>query len=123
MSFLRISQIKVGMKLWRWLCLVAIAATLPVSAGPDWWSRTQSPSLFVPGAEADDHAAINQGQLKSFAAAAVAHLDANFPGGAGHEAHALLDGWHHDLVVWQATHPSDTELPSDFDPIVLGQLK
>jgi hypothetical protein len=83
---------------------------LMVNAGaPSWWSQR---GVLVSGANADDYAPANQGQLKNMAKAAVAEMDAKLAGGAGEELHSLVDSW--------STPGPQT---NDFASLNLGQLK
>ena len=86
-----------------------VAAPLLLYAAPAWWSQR---NVLVQNALADDYAAVNQGQLKNIAQAAVAEMDAKLPGGAGAELHSLIAGW-----------SSPTAQTNDFAPVTLGQLK
>ena len=63
-------------------------------------------------ATASDFAAANQGQVKNLARAAMEHLDAHLPGGAGETVRALVARW---AVPGPAT--------SDFSAVNAGQLK
>jgi hypothetical protein len=82
---------------------------LAYAGAPSWWSEH---SVLVSGANADDYALANQGQLKNIAKGAVAEMDAKLAGGAGAELHSLVDGW--------STPGPQT---NDFAPLNLGQLK
>src|SRR5882724_43241 len=79
------------------------------AAAPAWWSTR---GVLLPNTNADDHALVNQGQLKNIAAAAVAEMDAKLTGGAGNDLHNLIDSW--------ATPTAQT---NDYAPLNLGQLK
>jgi hypothetical protein len=101
-----------GMFCARTMFLLAAAFFIPLPAyagAPAWWSQS---GVLVSGANADDYAPANQGQLKNIATAAVAEMDANLAGGAGAELHSLVNGW--------LTPGSQTD---DFAPLNLGQLK
>lgn len=90
----------------------AAAFLIPLLAyadAPSWWSQR---NVLVSGANADDYAPANQGQLKNIAKAAVAEMDAKLAGGAGDELHILVNGW--------STPGPQT---ADFAPLNLGQLK
>jgi hypothetical protein len=76
----------------RLLAGIAVAALLPVillAAPPQWWSTR---GVTNASAQANDYAAVNQGQLKNIAKAAVAEFDADLPGGAGDALHQLVAG-------------------------------
>ena len=60
---------------------------LVYAGAPSWWSQR---GVLVSGANADDYAPANQGQLKNIAKAAVAEMDAKLSGGAGDELHSLI---------------------------------
>ncbi|MDP1589999.1 MAG: polymorphic toxin-type HINT domain-containing protein [Prosthecobacter sp.] len=79
------------------------------AAAPGWWS-TQG--LVIPQRPADDHAVLNQGQLKNFVRAAVYELHAKLPGGAGTLLNNLLHTWR-----TQKLHADD------YAAVTLGQLK
>ncbi len=85
------------------------------ASAPGWWSNSQPP-VIAPNATPNDYAAVNQGQVKNIAKAAVAEFDANLPGGAGDVLHALVDGW----ATPQLTGTAAT---NDYAAINLGQLK
>jgi len=93
-----------------WGTVFASLVLLPVRAdSPEWWS---TPGLFKTGVAADDYAVINQGQLKTLAAAAVAKMNAELPDGAGLTLNALVDGWSNPTVQ-----------TDDYAVVNLGQLK
>ena len=91
------------------LAAAFIIPLLAYAGAPSWWSQR---NVLVSGANADDYAAANQGQLKNIAKAAVAEMDAKLAGGAGDELHSLVNGW--------STPGGQT---ADFAPLNLGQLK
>jgi hypothetical protein len=82
---------------------------LVYAGAPSWWSER---SVLVSGANADDYAPANLGQLKNIAKAAVAEMDAKFSGGAGDELNSMVNSW--------STPGPQT---NDFAPLNLGQLK
>ena len=94
-----------------WLLFIGL---LPLTVSgvdyPRWWTDQ---GAVAPGASRLDYAAVNQGQVKNFARAAVAEFDLRLPGGAGDALHALVNGW---------TNPNRTR-SSDFVAVNLGQLK
>src|SRR5205085_7930387 len=49
-------------------------------AAPAWWSERQ---VTIANVAHDDHAPVNQGQLKTVAKAAILEMDATLPSGAG----------------------------------------
>ena len=83
--------------------LLLIAGT-----GPQWWvdSSARAPSLA-----ANDYGAVNQGQLKNLARAAMDHLDSSLQGGAGATLHGLIASW------------ASSTTANDYAPVNLGQLK
>jgi hypothetical protein len=96
----------------RVVCALAAAICIPFvvfANAPSWWSQR---GVFVAGANANDYAPANQGQLKNIAKAAVAEMDAKLTGGAGVELHNLVNSWSNPTVQ-----------PHDFAPVNLGQLK
>ena len=89
-----------------------VAVLLPIilqAAAPGWWT---SSGVLTPGAQANDFAAVNQGQVKMIATQAAAELDAYLPGGAGDAVHALVNSW-----------ATPTAQSNDFAPANLGMLK
>jgi hypothetical protein len=81
----------------------------PPAEGPSWW-RTRGVLLL--GAESDDYAVLNQGQLKQLASAAVAELNASLPGGAGSTLATTVAAW--------TPPPGDAD---DYAAVNQGQLK
>jgi hypothetical protein len=88
---------------------LAVIPLLAFATAPAWWSQR---GVLSANATADDYAIVNQGQLKNIAAAAVAEMDAQLPGGAGDQLHALINSW-----------ASENPARNDFAPVNLGQLK
>ncbi len=86
---------------------VTAMLTQSLAAGPDWWTQR---GVIVQGVAPNEYAAINQGQLKNLASAAVLEMDVKLSGGAGDILHSLVSGWRHSN-------------PHDYDPVNLGQLK
>lgn len=94
--------------------LFVIGLLIPLvafAANPGWWTNPDHPVLN--GSQANDYAAVNQGQVKNLAVAAIAELNAHLPGGAGN-------------------YLNNTALPSltgtsastnDYAAVNLGQLK
>lgn len=102
---------KAGTASVRQLATVTISLLIPIllmAAGPQWWTDRN----VTNSKQANDYAAVNQGQLKNLAKAAVAEMDARLPGGAGDVLHALIARW--------ATPTSST---NDYAAVNLGQLK
>lgn len=82
------------------------------TAPPDWWQRFEAVDLSAPQ---NDYAAINQGQLKSLAYAAMLAMDEVVPhGGAGPEIHAMVAGWLAASAAGQG---------NDYAAVNVGQLK
>ena len=91
------------------LLLWIFTAQIMTAQAPLWWANQ---NVLI--GEADDFAAINQGQLKNLALAAVVEMDAKMAsvGGAGQELRAMVNQW----------LAQDTE-SDDFAVVTLGQLK
>ena len=121
---------------------LSLAAPVPEgkpAAYPAWWfereviTRTDSakaspvhPADYPPAA---DFAALNQGQLKQFAAAAFDELQAHLPGGAGPAITALVQSWYvtegdaFKLDAKGRRIPLVTGKTNNFTPVTHGQLK
>ena len=69
----------------------------------------------------NDHAVVNQGQLKLFTTKAVAELNADLPGGAGTNLNNMVSNWASDYATngYSATNIK----PSDYTAMNVGQLK
>lgn len=96
------------------LTVMALSTSLLANA-PSWWSARgviATDSTTGQPMPADDYAVINQGQIKEFAAAAAAELNANLPGGAGTAINSLITSW--------ATPTAATD---DYVVANIGQLK
>jgi hypothetical protein len=78
-------------------------------AQPAWWVQR---GVYKTGAEADDFAVVNQGQLKNFALATYHEFEARLPGGAGPTLTALITSWN---------TPSDGR--DDYAAVTQGQVK
>ena len=107
-----------------WLASAPIPAGKPAGY-PDWWFsheaiRRNDPTLDAPlwpdaYPPADDFALLNQGQLKSFARAAMQAMDATIPnGGAGSPIHQMVQSWLDAAALGQG---------NDFATVNIGQLK
>ena len=79
------------------------------AAAPGWWSTR---GVISTQKSADDYAALNQGQLKNFARAAIEEMNAKLTGGAGSELNAMLATWR-----------TRTGNANDYAMVTLGQLK
>lgn len=88
---------------------VCLGSTLSFAAAPSWWSDR---GVLNPNSEANDYAAVNHGQLKNIAVAALAELNAHLPNGAG----IVLD----QLGVTLTGTSAST---NDYAAVNLGQLK
>ena len=88
---------------------VALIPVMLLASEPSWWNER---GVKIPGATPSDYSAINLGQAKHFAVAAVAEFDQQLPDGAGDVLHALIQPW-----------TSGTTQPKDYAAITLGQLK
>jgi hypothetical protein len=121
---------------------LSLAAPIPEgnpTAYPAWWFEREviartDPTKANPAHPADyppaaDFAALNQGQLKQFATAAFAELQAHLPGGAGPAITALVQSWYvlegdaFQLDARGRRVPLATGKTSDFAPVTQGQLK
>jgi uncharacterized protein (TIGR03790 family) len=96
---------------------LAIPLLIRAASGPAWWynaALTVSGTAPIISGTANDYAAVNQGQVKNFAIAAINELNAGLSGegGAGSALNALA-------VSLTATSGST----SDFAGVNLGQLK
>ena len=89
------------------LMLQSMLAAAPTA--PGWWS-TQG--ALKPQTQADDYAALNQGQLKNFVRAAIYELHSKLPGGAGSLLNNLLNTWR--------TQKLNSD---DYAAVTVGQLK
>lgn len=105
--------------------LVVIAAAGALSGlvlraqPPSWWSQR---SILLAGAAVDDFAILNQGQLKQFALAGLAELEARLTGGAGPDLHALLNLWTKVDGSGQRV-PIASPLADDYAAVNVGQLR
>jgi hypothetical protein len=77
---------------------------------PEWWGTWRA----IGSAAASDYAALNHGQLKTLARAAMQEFDGRLAGGAGSAVHALVYGW--------LSGATDAD-GRDFAAVNLGQLK
>ena len=82
------------------------------AAAPDWWGRQQ---VLTPGANADDYAVFNLGQLKNVASKAAQEMEAGLPGGAGLTIKNKVAAW--------ALPPVSGVAQDDYAAVNLGQLK
>jgi hypothetical protein len=73
--------------------LLASAPLMPAPEGPGWWSEVIDPSVTP-----QNYAAINQGQVKALAAAAIDEFNAVLPGGAGTALNNTLAAWRADTT-------------------------
>lgn len=96
-------------QLTAFLCLICHLATTVLAQSPAWWT---SRGVIVSGQQADDFAAMNIGQLKTFARGAWLEMEAELTGGAGDALDQLIQNWN-----VQAS-PAD-----DYAVATLGQLK
>lgn len=99
------------------VCVLALSTLMFAAPPPVWWSARGATSTQP----TNDSAAINQGQLKHFTQKAVDEMNARFPGGAGTELNAIVQGWEEDYATngYSPTNPN----PADFHAITIGQLK
>ena len=97
---------------------LAFVPLVLMAQAPQWWATRGVQN----GNPANDYAAINQGQLKYIATAAVAELDDKLPDGAGTNLHTLIDKWStlQEDGSRVATSGSNT---NDYAAVNLGQLK
>jgi len=107
LTALRRRQRRITLAVLLALCLQP--ATMFQAEAPGWWA---SQGVINSNREADDFAALNQGQLKNLAKAAAAEMNVNFIGGAG----AAIDS---KIQAWESV----TSSADDFAAVNLGQLK
>lgn len=79
------------------------------AAAPGWWS-TQG--ALKPQAQADDFAALNQGQLKLLASRAWLQMELSLPGGAGAAITQMIN-------QWRIARPQT----DDYSVVNIGQMK
>ena len=94
------------------LVVMSMAVSLPLllkAAPPFWWT---SRGVTDATKQANDYAAVNQGQVKFIAEQAVAEMDAHLPGGAGDALHQMVSAW-----------GTPTATTNDYSAVNLGQLK
>jgi hypothetical protein len=96
--------------------LIALACGVLFAQGPGWWMERD---VIVPGADADDFAAVNQGQLKNITWRAYLELEAKLAGGAGPAIEDLIDSW----VTLPTGIPAPGPNADDFAAANLGQAK
>ena len=91
------------------------ACQLPATA-PSWWGAR---GILVTGADPDDFAVANQGQVKHIAQQAYLEMELRFPGGAGSEIESMVTGW--DTVITAPALPAHQT--DDFAAVNQGQAK
>ena len=95
--------------------IICLSPALLMAGNPPWWTSRNvisiDPATGKPRST-NDYAAANQGQVKNIAAAAVAELNANLPGGAGTALTQLAE----KLSVARKN-------TNDYATVNLGQLK
>lgn len=101
---------------WRYFLMVLIVSivTSPLlhAAPPAWWTTR---GVLDPNKQANDYAAVNQGQVKLIAEQAMEELEEYLPGGIGGPTgaiHTMVDAW-----------GTPTATTNDFSPVNLGALK
>jgi hypothetical protein len=103
------------MRLATFFAVTCLSPALLMAGNPPWWASRNVISIDPATSKrrpADDYAAVNQGQLKNIAVAAVAELNANLPGGAGTA-----------LTQLAATLSTTTANTSNYATVNLGQVK
>lgn len=80
------------------------------AAPPAWWAEQ---GVQTPGAQPDDYAGANLGQLKHIASKAAALMNARLPGGAGPDINAFVGAW----------SPAVNPARDDYAVLNQGQLK
>ena len=101
----------------RWLCLFVVctmASPLLHAAPPTWWAAR---GVLDTNKQANDYAAVNQGQLKNIAQQALVAMDASFntlglPVDTTDVLHTTVSGW---------SQPDGTR--NDYQAVNLGQVK
>jgi hypothetical protein len=99
----------------RLLLGIALLGMLPAflwAQAPGWWT---SQGVLKQNATPNDYAAVNQGQVKNIATAAVAELNQNLPGAPLGAGEAL-----NNLAITLASTSART---NDYSAVNLGQLK
>lgn len=108
-----------GLKAPLLLCLSLLSCVMPLllAQAPSWWEQRGllSTAGGVRAAPAD-YAALNQGQLKNFARAAMEEMDARLAsvGGAGSAIHDQIN-------MWMAAESASSA--NNYAAVNLGQLK
>ena len=106
-----------AVSVWK-LCVVLLlipSLVLAPPLPPAWWAGRGATDANP----ADDFAAANVGQLKHFAAKAVAELEGWLPGGAGATLTGMVANW--NALAQQQTPPGPA--PGDYSAVNVGQLK
>jgi hypothetical protein len=93
------------------IALFLLVSLVSFGDPPAWWSNPQRPVLKS-GAQPNDYAAANQGQVKNIAVAAIEEFRLHLPGGTGDTLDQLT-----------LTLSGTTALTNDFAAVNLGQLK
>ena len=99
---------RVSVRLLMGILALGMLPEFLLASDPTWWAARGVKN----GNSANDYAAVNQGQVKHFVAAAVAELNAQVPGGAGDSLNNLVNGW-----------SKPTAQTNDYAAVNLGQLK
>jgi len=99
---------RVSFRLLTGIAILGLFPALLWAQSPQWWTQRGVQNTNP----ANDYAAVNQGQVKNIATAAIAELDSHLPGGAGDILHGL------------ALQLSGTSAQTnDYAAVNLGQLK
>jgi len=105
----------------RLLLGIAILGMLPMflwAQAPGWWAARGVQNTNP----ANDYGAVNQGQVKNIATAAVADLDAHLPGGAGTDLENLVNKW--STLQGDGTRVAQSASnTNDYSAVNIGQLK
>ncbi len=99
------------------LKLILLSGLATAQIPPAWWLERGATNANPQ----NDHAAVNQGQLKHFTQKAVEELNARIPGGAAGDLNTLVNGWTQEYQT--GNHSAQNPLPADFHAMTIGQLK
>ena len=95
-----------------WLGLLALMGVAGAQTAPQRWTTR---NVIVPGATADDYAALNQGQVKQLVTAAAAEITAVL----GASSQTYWTQLASSVASWQTS----TQTADDYAAVSVGQLK
>ena len=95
------------------------ALTKAAAIDPVWWTTR---GITVPGAEIQDYAILNQGQLKQFAYGTFLEWQSVPPNSPGSDVTALIGQWT-TINSSGVRVPKVNAMTMDYAPVTLGQLK